>query len=67
MRITANTTIEKVLEMPGGEQVLAKYKVPCLACPMAKYEIGNLKLGDVCKVYGINLMDLLKALNNAEN
>ena len=67
MKITENTTIEKVLEAPGSEQMLAKYKVPCLTCPMARYEIGSLKLSDVCKVYGINLKNLLKELNNAEN
>lgn len=67
MKITKDTTIKRVLEIPGSEQILAKYKVPCLTCPMAQYEIGALKLGDVCNVYGINLTALLKALNNAEN
>jgi hypothetical protein len=30
---------------------------------MASFEISNLKIGDVCKVYGINEKDLLKDLN----
>ena len=61
--ITKNTTLAKVLEQPNGEKILAKYEVPCLTCPMAKFEIEQLKLGDVCKTYGINLEKLLKELN----
>ncbi|MBM4177394.1 hypothetical protein FJ208_01155 [Candidatus Gribaldobacteria bacterium] len=63
MKITQNTTLEKILALPQAEKVLSKYKVPCLTCPMAKYEMAGLKIGDVCKIYGINEKELLKELN----
>jgi len=31
---------------------------------MASFEISNLKIGDVCKVYSINEENLLKDLNS---
>lgn len=55
----------EILEMPGAEEILAKHRVPCLTCPMAKMEIGQLKLGDVCRAYGIDVETLLKDLNKA--
>jgi len=34
---------------------------------MAKFEASKLKIGEVCKGYGINLDKLLKDLNGAPN
>jgi len=44
--------------------ILARHNVPCLSCPFAQYETKELKIGDVCKMYGINLKSLTKELNN---
>jgi hybrid cluster-associated redox disulfide protein len=63
MKITKTTTLEKILEKSGAEEILAKHGVPCIGCPMAKFEISELKIGDVCKMYGINIEKLLKDLN----
>jgi hybrid cluster-associated redox disulfide protein len=63
-KITKETTLKEILEIEGAEEVLQKYNLPCLFCPMASFEISNLKIGDVCKVYGINEKDLLKDLNS---
>ncbi|MCG2690139.1 hypothetical protein L6252_02555 [Candidatus Parcubacteria bacterium] len=63
MKITNKTTLEKVLEIPKAEQILGKHKVPCLTCPMAKYEMAGLKIGDICQMYGIDEKELLKELN----
>jgi hybrid cluster-associated redox disulfide protein len=63
MRFTKDTILADVLELPETEEILAKYNVPCLSCPMAQFEIGNLKIGEVCKMYGINLEKLLSELN----
>jgi len=52
-----------ILEDAGKEKILAKYKLPCLSCPMASFEVGNLKLGEVCQIYDINLEKLLIELN----
>jgi len=62
-KITKDATLTKILELPGAEKVLAKYNLPCLGCPFAKLEMDSLKIGDVCRMYGINLKDLLKELN----
>jgi len=63
-KITKNTTLVEILELAGTEQILAKYKLPCLFCPMAKFEIENLKIGEVCKMYNIDAEKLLKELND---
>lgn len=62
-KITKDTTLEKILELTGADAVLAKYKVPCLTCPMAQYEMQSLTIGDVCKMYGLDLPKLLVELN----
>lgn len=62
-KITKNTTIEKILQKDGAMEILIKYNLPCLSCPMAIFEIEKLKIGDVCKVYGIDAKGLLKELN----
>lgn len=62
-KINKHTTLAEVLKYPGAKEILAKYKLPCLWCPMAKFEMENLTLGQVCKMYNINLKELLKELN----
>lgn len=63
MKITEKTTLEKILEKKGAVEILAKNGVPCLSCPMASFESDKLKIGDVCKMYGLNLGKILKELN----
>lgn len=62
-KITKEATLAELLKNPGAKNILAKYDLPCLSCPMAKFEIEKLKLGEVCQMYGINLKNLLKELN----
>jgi hypothetical protein len=62
-KITKTATLEKIMELPGAEEILVKYKVPCLTCPMAQFELSSLKIGDVCKMYGLNEKKLLEELN----
>jgi hybrid cluster-associated redox disulfide protein len=62
-KFTKDTNLAEVLKYPELEKILIKYNLPCLACPLAKFEIGNLKIGEICKRYGINLESLLKELN----
>lgn len=66
-KITKDTTLSGILDISGAEEILAKHKVPCLTCPMAKFEMQQLKLGDVCKMYGISAEGLLKDLNKEKN
>jgi len=63
-KITKDTTLAEILKLPGAEEILAKYNLPCLGCPMAKFEIENLKIGQVTKIYGIDIKNLLKELNS---
>jgi hypothetical protein len=62
-KITKNTTLEEILKIKGAEDVLAKFNLPCLSCPMASFEMGRLKIGEVAKVYSLDLKNLLKELN----
>lgn len=61
--ITKNTTLAEILKQKGTEDVLSKYGLPCLHCPMANYEMEHLKIGDTAKMYGIDINSLLKELN----
>jgi len=63
MEITKTTTLAKILKIKGAEKVLAKNGVPCVFCPMAQFEIDKLKIGEVCKMYKLNLEKILKELN----
>ncbi len=63
-KITKETTMAEIfLVCPEAERVLAKYNVPCLGCPFAKVEMERLKIGEVCDMYGIDIENLLKELN----
>ena len=64
-KITEDSTLEEVLEHPRAEKILEKFKLPCLHCPMAKYEMGGLKLKEISKAYNIDIKSLLKELNEA--
>ncbi|HDI06400.1 MAG TPA: DUF1858 domain-containing protein [Candidatus Aenigmarchaeota archaeon] len=62
-KITKETTLGKILERGGMEKILEKFEIPCLHCPMARFEMENLKIGEVCKMYGIDANKLIKELN----
>jgi len=62
-KITKETTLAEILNYSNSREILAKYNLPCLTCPMARFEIENLKIGDVCQLYGIDGKKLLKELN----
>lgn len=65
LAITENTKLAEILEYPLVEDILRKYDLPCLACPMAKFEIDTLTLGQVSGAYGLDLENMLKELNSA--
>jgi hypothetical protein len=66
MDFTEKTTLEEVLGVSGAEEILAKYNVPCLSCPMAQIEMAGLTLGEICANYRIDIKNLLIDLNLAE-
>ncbi len=62
-KVTKNTTLAKVLEYSGAEKILAKHNVPCVTCPFVKMEMDKLKIGQICKMYKIDIDKLLTELN----
>lgn len=64
--ITKNTTLSELLGNPKAVEILAKYRLPCLSCPFAKAEMETLKIGDVCKMYGLNMDKLLNDLQEMD-
>jgi len=63
MEIKADTTLAEILKFPQAEKILAKFNLPCLSCPFAKMEVEELKIGQVCQMYGIAAEKLLEELN----
>lgn len=64
--ITAKTKLSKIVETKKGVNILMENKVPCLSCPMAQFEIDKLEVGQVCKMYGLDLNKILKELNGKQ-
>lgn len=62
-KVKEDTILAEILKNPELVKVLEKYNLPCLSCPFAKMEMENLKIGDVCKMYDIDVEKLLKDLN----
>jgi len=62
-KITEDTTLSAVLKDSKAGEVLAKYDFPCLTCPFGRDEMETLKIGDVCKMYGIDVKKLVNDLN----
>jgi len=62
-KITSETTLKEILEKKATAEILMENDVPCLSCPMASFEIDKLKIGEVCKMYGLSLEKILKELN----
>lgn len=65
VNFTEKTTLKEVLEFADGRDVLSKYNVPCLGCPMAQMEMEDLTLKDICAAYRIDLKNMLIDLNLA--
>ncbi len=63
-KIAKNSTLKEILKIKGAEEILLKHGVPCLSCPMAAFEIENLKLEEVCKIYGLDAEKIVKEIND---
>lgn len=62
-KITAESTLAEVMNHPKGKEIMEKFEVPCLTCPMAKLEMNELQIGQICEMYGISLEELLVDIN----
>ena len=63
-KITEKTTLKDILGIEGAEEILMKHKLPCLTCPMAAFELEQLEIGKVAKMYGLDIKTILKELNS---
>lgn len=59
-----NTKLADIVQDKNNLEVLAKYGVPCVHCPMMKQEMTKLKIGDIAKMYCLDLEAILKELNS---
>ena len=62
-KISKSTTLEQILKLKGSQEILMKYNVPCLSCPMAALEISELKLGQVAETYDLDIEGIVNDLN----
>lgn len=60
---TEKTKLGDVYDIKRGQEILAKFAVPCVTCPMARMELDLLNLGQIAEMYDIDLVGLLKELN----
>lgn len=65
-KFTKETTLAEILKHPELEKTLLKYNLPCLGCPYAKLEMDDLKIGNICSMYGIDSENLIKDLNDMD-
>jgi len=63
MRVTGKTTLAEILNEPAAREILEKHNLPCLTCPFAKQEMESLRLDDICKMYNMDIVKILKELN----
>lgn len=63
MKITGKTTLAEILNEPGAKEILEKNNLPCLTCPFAETEMESLRLDDICKMYNMDIVKILKELN----
>lgn len=62
-KFTEESTLEDLLKGGVPMELLYKYGVPCIACPMAQFEMSMLKLKDIKNFYGVDIDSLLKEIN----
>ncbi|MFH1316499.1 MAG: hypothetical protein ABII01_03210 [Candidatus Woesearchaeota archaeon] len=67
MKVEENTVLGEIIKIEGAEEVLMKNSVPCVTCPMAKMELDALKIGQVCDMYGLDKVKILKELNELKS
>jgi len=63
MKVTKKTKLDKLLKNKKAEKILMEEGLPCVFCPFAQHEAGELELGEICERYGIDAGKLIKILN----
>lgn len=63
MKVTKKTKLSKLIDDKKAQRVLEKFDFPCISCPHARMEMEVLEIGNVCEVYDIDSVKLIKELN----
>jgi len=63
-QVDENWLLAEVLQIQGAAEVLNKYSLPCMGCPLMGFEVGMLRIGEVCRTYGIDSKKVIKDLNS---
>jgi hypothetical protein len=63
MAINEDSTLAQIVADPLAEDILHKHGVPCVTCPYAAQEMNSLTIGQVSKIYELDLPAILKNLN----
>jgi hypothetical protein len=66
MKFDKNTKLSAIIQNPNHNKVLHREGVPCVTCPMAKFEMDSLEIGQICEMYGLDLEKILNELNKNE-
>jgi hypothetical protein len=62
-KVTKETKLSEIMQIPGAMEILSKHRVPCLFCPMASIEMGELAIGQIAEMYNLDADALVKDLN----
>ncbi len=65
--INEETTLEEILKLPHGREVLSRHGVPCMTCPMSSQEVSFLTIGKVADMYGLKKGKIIDDLNKKDN
>ncbi len=63
IKINKNSLLTDIMKKPGAERILAEHGVPCLNCPHAALEMEELRIGEIAKIYRLNINKILGDLN----
>ena len=67
MKVTKKTKLSKLIDDKNAQKVLEKFDFPCISCPHARMEMEVLEIGNVCEMYDIDSVKLIKELNEKLN
>jgi len=60
--ISEGTPLAEVLKIPGAIQVLLRNNFPCVTCPLALFEAGTMTVGEVARMYGLDVEKIVREL-----
>jgi hypothetical protein len=60
--VSEETPLAEVLKIPGAIQVLIRNNFPCVTCPLALFEAGTMTVGEVARMYGLDVEKIVREL-----